>query len=257
MQLGSDPEYPVYKDGQLTMAIGQVGGSKTHPLPMSTGFVQEDGVMVEINPPPASSEDEFVTNTLATYNALQEHLTGKGLSCLAQSCVHFTREELMAAPSAMKFGCLPERDGYTGHNIKMPSPYTTLRVAGGHIHIDHPVALHMPHTVIQACDLYLGLPSLLVDKAGNERRELYGKPGSFRHKPYGVEYRVLSNFWTTNEAQIRWVWQAVGNAIQHVSDMRYIPTTIAHVIAQGDATAAATLMERHSIPVCPEQGASA
>jgi hypothetical protein len=28
-----------------------------------------------------------------------------------------------------------------------------------------------------------------------ERRKLYGKPGAFRPKPYGCEYRVLSNAW--------------------------------------------------------------
>jgi hypothetical protein len=38
------------------------------------------------------------------------------------------------------------------------------------------------------------------------RRELYGKAGAFRPKPYGVEYRVLSNRWLNSEALIRWVY---------------------------------------------------
>ncbi len=47
-------------------------------------------------------------------------------------------------------------------------------------------------------DLFLGLPSAGADKQG-KRRELYGKAGRYRPTSYGIEYRVLSNYWLFNE----------------------------------------------------------
>ncbi len=35
-----------------------------------------------------------------------------------------------------------------------------------------------------------------------ERRGMYGKAGAFRPKPYGVEYRTLSNAWLSNDERI-------------------------------------------------------
>jgi hypothetical protein len=43
-------------------------------------------------------------------------------------------------------------------------------------------------------DLRLAVPSLIWDK-DKKRRLLYGKAGCFRPKPYGMEYRTLSNAW--------------------------------------------------------------
>jgi len=42
----------------------------------------------------------------------------------------------------------------------------------------------------------------------DRRRELYGKPGSFRPKPYGVEYRVLSNMWLKSISTQKFVFDA-------------------------------------------------
>ena len=46
---------------------------------------------------------------------------------------------------------------------------------------------------------------MLLDD-GAKRRELYGKAGAYRVKPYGVEYRVLSNFWLKSPALMQWVY---------------------------------------------------
>ncbi len=38
------------------------------------------------------------------------------------------------------------------------------------------------------------MPAIILDK-DKVRTRNYGKPGNFRPKPYGMEYRTLSNFW--------------------------------------------------------------
>jgi hypothetical protein len=45
------------------------------------------------------------------------------------------------------------------------------------------------------------------------RRQLYGKAGAFRPKPYGMEYRVLSNRWLDSEPLMRWVYNTLQTAM--------------------------------------------
>lgn len=59
-------------------------------------------------------------------------------------------------------------------------------------------ALQNYETLIPLLDLFVGIPSVLLDdpKQQRERRKVYGRAGEFRLTPYGIEYRVLSNFWS-------------------------------------------------------------
>ena len=66
-------------------------------------------------------------------------------------------------------------------------------------------------------DLFLGCPSIILDK-DNKRRELYGKAGAYRNKPYGVEYRTLSNFWLTSSKLMQWVYKRTAFALNWVAD---------------------------------------
>ena len=65
-------------------------------------------------------------------------------------------------------------------------------------------------------DLYLGIPSIILDPEGSMRRRMYGKAGAFRKKSYGLEYRVLSNFWIFDEKYIYWIFEAVHRALSHI-----------------------------------------
>ena len=49
----------------------------------------------------------------------------------------------------------------------------------------------------------IGLPAVLID-TDKQRRKLYGKAGSMRHKDYGVEYRTVSNFWLSSQELTPW-----------------------------------------------------
>jgi hypothetical protein len=66
---------------------------------------------------------------------------------------------------------------------------------------------------VRRMDLALAVPAVFMDQEGLLRKQLYGKPGAFRVKPYGFEYRVLSNFWIFNDKHIEWVWKATEKAL--------------------------------------------
>ena len=99
-----------------------------------------------------------------------------------------------------------------------PKPYAddqNLRSAGGHIHVGCDLAKKKPIDVIRAMDLFLGVPSVALDK-GTLRRQLYGAAGCMRKKPYGVEYRTLSNFWIFKDSLIDWAYEGTERALKFV-----------------------------------------
>jgi hypothetical protein len=95
-----------------------------------------------------------------------------------------------------------------------------MRTASGHLHIglekdaDITNEAHQLKyaTLAKHLDLFLGLRSLEWDK-DTKRRQLYGNPGAVRFKPYGVEYRVLSNAWLKREELVRFVYRQTINCI--------------------------------------------
>ena len=81
------------------------------------------------------------------------------------------------------------------------------------------------------------------------RRELYGMAGSFRPKSYGLEYRVLSNFWCFNPRYIEWVWDNVDRAIHSDVDADPEGSIISDAVNGGDLDAAQYLINRYNLEV--------
>lgn len=65
---------------------------------------------------------------------------------------------------------------------------------------DSSLVLTKPKIIIPLLDLFVGIPSVLVDRDPNAsiRRKVYGRAGEYRLPKYGIEYRTLSNFWMTS-----------------------------------------------------------
>ena len=119
-------------------------------------------------------------------------------------------------------GCEPDFDAWEdGKENPRPNGDADFRTGAGHIHIGwtdgvditHPEHLEACMTVVKQLDWSLGMLSTLYD-GDDKRRELYGDWGAFRPKPYGVEYRVLSNAWLRDPKLVAWVYRTVNKAVQ-------------------------------------------
>jgi hypothetical protein len=223
--IGCDPElFVVNAEGKPRSAHGLVPGTKEEPHKVDKGAIQVDGMALEFNIDPAATEDEFVNNIATVMQKLRE-ATPSEYKFLIKPSVKFHGSHINAQPEeAKELGCQPDFDAYTMKENPKPNANTTLRTASGHIHIgleegaDPTTEEHMIKysTLVKHLDLFLGLRSLEWDN-DQQRRQLYGNPGAMRLKPYGVEYRVLSNMWLDREALVRFVYQ---QTIRCINDLR-------------------------------------
>lgn len=212
--IGCDPELFVTKDGKPKSAYGLIKGTKESPFKVDKGAYQIDGMALEFNIDPATSEDEFVENIKTVMRRLREDVPTEYKFHIKPS-VTFHAAHIKAQPEeARELGCMPDIDAYTLKENPKPNAATYMRTASGHIHIglekdaDITEEAHLIKyaTLVKHLDLFLGLRSLEWDK-DQKRRKLYGAPGAMRLKPYGVEYRVLSNMWLTKEELVRFVYR--------------------------------------------------
>ena len=217
--LGADPELFISR-GQdlLTSQEIDLPGTKDmpHPLGKET-FVQRDNAAVEFNIFPAENVNDFISSISTALNELKSFCEkrnfGEKLAIIPYGT--FSKQQL-DHPETQRAGCEPDYNAWTGYPNPSPDISESLiRVAGGHIHVGID---HFPRRkLVKAMDLFVGCPSILFDK-DEVRRKLYGKAGSYRPKPYGIEYRVLSNFWIEKDHLVKWVWNQTEKAIKFVEN---------------------------------------
>jgi len=255
LKLGCDPElFLADAAGVLRSSIGLIGGSKEAPMPLPLGpgyAVQEDNVAVEFNTPPADNAEIWSTQIKNTITFLEDHISEKyGLKFSKLSAGFFQEEELVA-PGAKVFGCEPDFNAWTDSVNPRPfSPQHTLRSCGGHVHVGWQFTdKNQARRAIKLLDLMLGVPSVLLDD-GELRKELYGKAGACRYKPYGVEYRTLSNFWVLDERLHKWVWNNTSNAVKMIHtdfDIDSMQEDILEAINNNNKEKASELVAKHNI----------
>lgn len=232
IMIGADPEVFVKQGGVNVSGHAMIPGTKKAPHPVEKGAVQVDGTALEFNIDPAKTEEEFVTNCRAVLAQLKAMIPADAeidLSAVARYEEAYFRD----LPDFVKaLGCDPDFDAYTGVETERRAAERPFRTAAGHIHIgwtkdeDPFKARHFQscRTLTKELDIWLGLPSVIFDAESKDRRDLYGKAGCFRPKPYGCEYRVLSNKWLQSDEMTKWAfaqtkrafdWLMTGNPPMH------------------------------------------
>jgi Phage phiEco32-like COOH.NH2 ligase-type 2 len=253
MRCGADPEVFTtdVQSGKFLSIIGEIGAGKENPFQipdLPPGFtLQEDNVALEFGIPPAATADEFVHHIQTVMQAGLSKLPGRAFSKL--SCTIFPKDQ-MEDPMAFIFGCEPDFNAWTGQQNPRPQPpHPFLRSAGGHVHIETDLD---KKDVGRAFDLFCVVPSLFMDDS-KDRRKLYGRAGSIRYKPYGVECRALSNFWIFDEKHIRWVWRNTERALDFAANkaelLNIYGTSIQPAINNNDLELAGQLVKQFDLEV--------
>ena len=244
--IGCDQELFLKNDlGRPISAVGLIGGTKKEPRDIGNGCaVQEDNVAVEFCIPPTNEVSKFIASINYNLNYITEFVREKGLSLSIVAATEFGREELQSEQSKT-FGCDPDYNAWTMRPNPRPqskNPY--LRSAGGHIHVS--TDKH-PFLVSRSMDLFLGVPSILLEE-NSLRRELYGKAGACRPKPYGVEYRALSNFWLASDELKEWVFEQTQRAVRFADSwLDDEADTIQQCVNNSDKDVAKKLMNKYQI----------
>lgn len=264
--IGSDPEMFIWDSytKKFVSAIDKIGGTKTMPQPLGRDgfFVQEDNVLAEFNIPPAATEDEFVTNITLGIELVKGRLPWPTLELRPLASAFMPEEELLD-PRSKVFGCDPDFNAWkAGQRNPAPSEavkHGLLRSAGGHLLVGYDledeeiVKEEVDQNIIRYCDLYLGVPSIIMDK-DTERKKLYGKAGAYRSKSFGVEYRTLSSFWLGSKQTIGWAYRNMKRAVKEAGEGNFIDKNVGKRIQSAINTAneamAKDLIKQFDLEVC-------
>jgi hypothetical protein len=234
---GSDPEFIVLdKNKRPRSAIGVVNGTKKRRIVRGECGFYWDNVLAECTVQPAHNKAEAISNIGFALKQYADIVKPHQLTIRASQ--NFPDEELETGPMlkcqdgtmvrAGRFaGCKTEFCAYSLGTIEPDGIQdrfkgTNLRTAGGHVHLGTELGQTWNACVslVRMLDLFLGLPSLLIDKSQGsvERRQLYGEAGRFRQPPHGCEYRTLSNFWLVSPATVELVYDLCEFAVAFVKE---------------------------------------
>lgn len=202
LTIGADPEFFLTKNNTFASAYGVIPGTKSQPYKVEKGAIQVDGMAVEFNLDPTSDERVFLINIDSVLLTLRDMIP-KDYDFNLVPSIEFDEEFLKSQPrEAISLGCDPDFNAYTEAMNEPPDQTKLMRTAAGHIHLgwtqqdDVYATDHFNKCVALTKQLDCSLGALGVIEDGDTRRkEMYGKAGAFRPKPYGLEYRVLSNYW--------------------------------------------------------------
>lgn len=231
--VGADPELFVSSKGSFISAHNLIPGNKYKPHPVDKGAVQVDGMALEFNIDPADSKDQFISN-IETVKSILKGMVGDEVDFMDVASVKFDKEFTKDVPRFnLNLGCSSDVNAWTMEENPRPKASNLMRTAGGHVHVggfgqeDYYDWDYQKECgrLARILDETLGVYSLFWDK-DDERRSMYGKAGSFRSKPYGMEYRTLSNAWIFDESLQSFVYDSVEEALVKFDDESYEPDPI-------------------------------
>lgn len=269
--IGCDPEF-FLKDktsGKLISAIPHIVGTKYEPLNLPKGGnIQRDNVAVEIATDPATGSTDFVNRIRDTLSEAIKVLP-KDTEIVPLPSAHFDKDQL-EHPEAQIFGCDPDYDAWEVTVNDAPCAIdNTFRSCGAHIHVgtdgkDNNAFLLDPMEkikTVRVMDCMHGIISTVLDysKEAIDRRKLYGKPGAHRYKDYGIEYRVLSNYWLKSPTTVMLMYHLTEDALSVVRDGKADSLIsdmgeqeIKNTINTGDYKTAMKMIELHVLQVMSE-----
>lgn len=208
--IGTDVEFFV-EDGKGTIVSAEtlIPGTKDKPFKLAAhpeGFAtQLDNVLAEGNIPPTRTSYQFHQYIKYLRNQIDSILpTGLHTAAIASARLE---DKYLSTEHARTFGCDPALNCWTERYEEVKPTDLTLRAGGFHIHVGYEEPEpDINFMLARMLDLYLGVPSILLEPKNDRRRVGYGKAGNMRHQPHGVEYRTLSSYMASTEKLITWAF---------------------------------------------------
>lgn len=261
--IGCDPEIFVKKGGLPVSADSLIPGDKKAPFPVNGGAIQVDGTAVEFNTEPVSIErfEDWNAKVVLVMKELQKAVqkNGNDYNFNISPIQEYTQEYFDSLPeSAKELGCDPDFCAYTLQPNPRPDGDRLFRTGAGHLHFgwgaDIPTDNREHHEIcagfVKMLDATVGIFMTCIDR-DPRRRELYGKAGAYRAKPYGVEYRFPSNVWLSSMAYRKMVWLLSKKAIEYMLGefsvrglTGYGEEEIRRILNDGDVKRAERLIEK-------------
>lgn len=250
---GADPEIFLKKNGKPASAFGLIPGDKENPHKTEGGAIQVDGMAAEFNidPVPSNDFELFNTRVIQQIKEIRNRVPGYNLN--VSPVQDFGQEFLDAQPAkAKELGCDPDWCAYTKAVNPRPDGERTFRTGAGHVHVgwganipvDNEEHIEICANFVKIMDATVGLFMTIID-TDPRRRELYGKAGAFRPKPYGVEYRTPSNAWITNRDNRKAMFILMRYSVQ-LAKSRFAENAnfdeVQRIINEGDVPAATELL---------------
>lgn len=236
---GCDPELFIFdmNTGEYISPDNFIPGTKAEPYKVPGGAVQQDGMAAEFNIDPVDNFTDFNKNIKKVLNSLKLFVPPSCTLVAKPTAVFSEKVWGETSETSKELGCSPDFNAWTGKVNPPPDPSKAssprLRTASGHLHVGWTDEANMSDPshvkncldLVKQMDWFLG-PWSVTQDGDTVRRELYGKAGACRFKPYGVEYRVLSNFWVTNLEGRKQVWNRMNAAIWSMAN-KFFPETTA------------------------------
>ena len=219
--IGADPEaFLIDNTGKIITAIGKIPGTKKSPYKpegLPNGFgLQTDNILVEFNIPPINTKNQLLDNINIMKNYINMYLNDNNFNLhMEYRASAIVEMDQLLDEGSFVFGCDPDYSCYTADKNPTPAllnPF--LRSAGCHWHLGYSnLTVEKALNLIKYMDMYLGVPSILMDLDTN-RRNLYGKAGSYRLQKWGVEYRVLSSYFISSNETISFCYNQIEKVIE-------------------------------------------
>ncbi len=246
--VGSDVEFFLQEiaSNEIVSAEGIIKGTKKEPFKFDKDndfyATSLDNVMAEGNIAPAVTPYEFWKNV----EKLRAYIDSTIPNTLKTVAIPAARldPKYLQTENAQVFGCDPSLNCWTGEEVRPEPSGDNLRSAGFHIHVgyDEPSA-ETNQELARAMDLFLGVPSILIEPKNERKAVGYGLSGNYRHQKHGMEYRSLSSYFSSEQKLIEWCFRNTAKAVQFVNDDRVkeiadVGDLIQRIINKEDAGAA-------------------
>lgn len=193
--IGYDVEFFLQGRSGYIPAERIMSGTKGRAGAIAQGVVgHPDNIMAEIASAAPFDHDQFASRIKHDLRKFRQHVAPVAV-CVVPG-ITVTNEFLSSSKLAGEVGCdIDFQDGEPRDAIDT-SVLGNSRYAGGHLHFDTDLDIP-PDYCASVCDVMLAVTAIARGEKQGGRRGVYGLPGLYRPKPYGLEYRTMSNYWVT------------------------------------------------------------